>query len=44
MLEKNKKKKEQRGRPTWSPYYQRVTKDKTRYTRKRKHKGVKDYE
>ena len=44
MLEKNKKKKEQRARPTWSPYYQRVNKDKTRYTRKRKHKGVKDYE
>ena len=29
MLEKNKKKEERKNRPTWKPYYQRITKNKT---------------
>lgn len=40
MLEKNIKKQERRQRETWSPYYQRVTKNKKAYTRKTKYKAV----
>lgn len=39
MLEKNKEKKKRKERPTWQPFYPRVTKDKTKYTRKTKHKN-----
>ena len=42
MLDKTKKKLEQKNRSTWSPYYSRVTKDKIKYNRKQKHK--KEYE
>ena len=38
MLEKNKAKQKRKERPTWQPFYERVTKDKTKYTRKTKHK------
>lgn len=38
MLEKNKKKEERKNRPTWKPYYQRVTKNKKAYNRNDKHK------
>ncbi|MBR5753812.1 MAG: hypothetical protein IKX83_04940 [Clostridia bacterium] len=31
----------QKDRPLWTPYYQRVTRNKKKYTRKQKHK--KDY-
>ena len=43
MLEKNKEKEKRKNRPTWKPYYQRITKDKTKYDRKRE-KRVPDYE
>jgi hypothetical protein len=43
MLQKNIEKLERKNRNTWSPYYSRVTKDKTKYTRKVKHrKGFQD--
>lgn len=38
MLKKNIEKQERKNRATWSPYYSRVTKDKTKYSRKVKHK------
>lgn len=38
MLEKNKNKQDRKNRPTWLPYYERVTKNKKAYTRKEKHK------
>lgn len=38
MLEKNRQKEEKRNRPTWKPYYERVTKNKKAYTRNEKHK------
>ena len=38
MLKKNIEKQERKNRNTWSSYYQRVTKDKTKYTRKEKHR------
>ena len=38
MLKKNQEKKKRRNRPTWVGYYQRVTKDKTKYSRKTKHR------
>ena len=38
MLEKNKEKQKNKKRATWTPFYTRVTKDKTKYTRKTKHK------
>ena len=40
MLQKNIDKEKRRKRDTWLPYYERVTKDKTKsIPRKRKHKG-----
>ena len=39
MLEKNKEKEKRKSRPTWQPFYTRKTKDKTKYTRKVKHKN-----
>lgn len=39
MLEKNKKKEKAKERNTWVGYFPRVTKDKTKYSRKKKHKG-----
>lgn len=42
MLKKNKEKLERKNRSTWAPYYSRITKDKTKYNRKQKHK--KEYE
>lgn len=33
-----KKKPVNPGRPTWTPYYERVTRNKKKYTRKQKHK------
>ena len=38
MLEKNHQKQKRKYRPTWVGYYQRVTKDKTKYSRKTKHR------
>ena len=38
MLEKNQQKQKRKDRPTWVGYYQRVTKDKTKYSRKTKHR------
>lgn len=38
MLEKNKDKLKRKKRQTWQPFYARITKDKTKYTRKVKHK------
>lgn len=40
MLEKNKKKIDRKKRNTWEGYYPRVTKDKTKYSRKEKHKLI----
>ena len=37
-MSKNKEKQNRKERPTWLPFYTRVTKDKTKYTRKQKHK------
>lgn len=39
MLDKNKKKEERKKRDTWIDYFPRSTKDKTKYSRKKKHKG-----
>lgn len=39
MLQKNLEKQKRKGRQTWIGYYQRVTKDKTKYSRKIKHKN-----
>ena len=39
MLEKNKEKQKRKERDTWVGYFPRVTKDKTKYTRKQKHKN-----
>ena len=40
MLAKNKEKQERKAkRDTWVVYFPRVTKDKTKYTRKDKHKN-----
>lgn len=39
MLQKNIQKQKCKERNTWVGYYQRVTKDKTKYSRKTKHKG-----
>ena len=40
MLAKNKEKQERKSkRDTWVGYFPRVTKDKTKYTRKDKHKN-----
>lgn len=38
MLKKNQEKQKRKDRPTWVGYYQRVTKDKTKYSRKTKHR------
>ena len=38
MLKKNIEKKERKDRPTWEGYYPRVVQDKTKYSRKVKHK------
>ena len=38
MLEKNHQKQKRKYRPTWVGYYQRVTKDKTKYSRKTTHR------
>ena len=38
MLEKNKAKQKRKERDTWVGYYPRVTKDKSKYSRKEKHK------
>lgn len=41
MLKKNIEKKERKEkRSMWTGYYPRVTKDKSKYTRKEKHKNV----
>lgn len=42
MLDKNKKKERAKERKTWVGYYSRITKDKTKYTRKKKHKKAKE--
>jgi hypothetical protein len=39
MLNKNKEKQKRKERDTWVGYFPRVTKDKTKYSRKKKHKG-----
>lgn len=39
MLDKNKEKEKRKERPTWQPFYTRITKDKKKYTRKTKHKN-----
>ena len=42
MLQKNIDKEKRKTRDTWLPYYERVTKDKTKsIPRKRKYKGGK---
>lgn len=38
MLQKNIDREKRKKRAVWSPYYSRVTKDKTKYSRKTKHK------
>lgn len=38
MLEKNIEREKRKNRPTWRPYYERVTKNKKVYTRNEKHK------
>lgn len=38
MLKKNQQKQKRKDRPTWVGYYQRITKDKTKYSRKTKHR------
>lgn len=38
MLQKNIEKNERKKRDTWVGYFPRVTKDKTKYSRKKKHK------
>lgn len=38
MMQKNKDKLERKKRQTWVGYYQRITKDKTKYSRKTKHR------
>nr|DAP55412.1 MAG TPA: hypothetical protein [Caudoviricetes sp.] len=38
MLEKNQQKQKRKDRPTWVGYYQRITPDKTKYSRKTKHR------
>lgn len=41
MLKKNLVKQERKeNRNTWQGYYPRVTRDKTKYTRKDKHKNI----
>lgn len=44
MLDKNKEKQKRKERSTWQPFYTRVTRDKTKYTRKIKHKNKADSE
>lgn len=39
MLEKNIKKEKQKARKNWIGLYTRIVKDKTKYTRKQKHKS-----
>lgn len=40
MTKKNTEKAERKAkRQIWTPYYQRITKDKTKYSRKDKHKA-----
>ena len=39
MLDKNKEKQKRKDRATWTPYYERVTKNKKAYNRKEKHRG-----
>lgn len=39
MLEKNKDKQKRKERENWVGYFPRVTKDKTKYSRKKKYKG-----
>ena len=38
MLQKNLEKQKRKVRQTWVGYYQKVTKDKTKYSRKIKHR------
>ena len=39
MLEKNIKKEKQKARKNWIGLHTRIVKDKTKYTRKQKHKS-----
>lgn len=39
MLQKNKEKLKRKERNTWVGYFPRVVKDKTKYSRKTKHKN-----
>ena len=43
MLKKNIEKQKRKERNTWNGYYSRITKDKTKYTRKGKHKNNQIY-
>lgn len=38
MLQKNQEKQKRKQRQTWVGYYQRITQDKTKYSRKIKHR------
>lgn len=40
MLQKNIEKEKRKKRNTWEGYYTRIVKDKTKYTRKTKHKKL----
>lgn len=40
MLEKNRKKLERKNRSAWTPYYQRIVKNKKVYNRKKFKKGL----
>lgn len=39
MLKKNIEREKRKNRPTWVGYFPRVTKDRTKYSRKKKHKA-----
>lgn len=39
MLKKNIEKEKRKKRPTWVGYFPRVIKDRTKYSRKKKHKA-----
>jgi hypothetical protein len=39
MLKKNIDKEKRKERENWVPYYSRITEDKTKYSRKEKHKN-----
>ena len=40
LLEKNIEKQKRKNRSTWQSYYERVTKNKKAYNRKKKHKNI----